>query len=110
LDRLDREDIAAGVKETILSVKPLNDGFTELPLDAPLFDDGSGEPSPVGLDSLDTLDAVTSIAERFGVPDDKLDAFLRGETDFEAFRTINDIVDFIMSSVVTAGAEPATTG
>lgn len=110
MERFDRDKIAAGVKETILSVKPLLDGFTDLPLDAPLFDDGSGEASPVCLDSLDTLDAVTSIAERFGVDDDRLDSFLRGETDFEAFRTINNIVDFITSSVGTAGAEPATTG
>ena len=110
MDRFDREEIAAGVRETILSVKPLIDGYTELPLDAPLFEDGSGEPSPVNLDSLDTLDAVTSIAERFGVDDDRLDAFLRGETDFQAFRTINDIVDFIQSSTGTANVEPATTG
>ena len=110
MDRLERENIASGVKETILSVKPLLDGFDDLPLDAPLFDDGSGEPSPVNLDSLDTLDAVTSIAERFDVDDEKLDAFLRGETDFAAFRTINDIVDFIMSSVTTTDAEPAATG
>lgn len=110
MERLDRESIEAGVRETILSVKPLMDGFTELPADAPLFDDGSGEPSPVSLDSLDTLDAVTSIAERFDVDDERLDAFLRGETDFAAFRTINDIVDFIVASLGAADAEPAATG
>lgn len=110
MDRIDRNSIAAGVKETILMVKPLLDGFSDLPLDAPLFEDGSGEPSPVNLDSLDTLDAVTSIAERFDVDDDRLDAFLRGETDFQAFRTINDIVDFILASTETSDAEPATTG
>lgn len=106
-DHIDRDQIAAGVKETILSVKPLRDGFHDLPSNAPLFDDGSGEDSPVGLDSLDTLDAVTSIAERFGIDDEKLDAFLRGETDIEQFRTVDDIVEFILSSTEVTGAAAA---
>lgn len=106
----DRDQIADGIKETILSVKELREGFNDLPTDAPLFDDGSGDSSPVNLDSLDTLDVVMSIAERFEVDDAKLDAFLRGETDFEAFRTIDDIVEFILASMKTSGAEPATAG
>lgn len=104
---LERERIAAGIKETILEVKPLLDGSTDLPYDAPLFNDGSGEPSPVALDSLDTLDLVTTIGERFGVDDEKLDAFLRGETDFQAFRTIDDIVNFVLTSTDELSSEPA---
>ena len=34
----------------------------------------------------------------FGLDDAGLDAFLRGETDFEAFRTVNNIVDFVISA------------
>ncbi len=98
LDRVDRESAAEAVREIILSIKPLEDGFDELRADAPLFDDGRGEASPVKLDSLDTLDAVTTIAEHFGLDDERLDEFLRGETDFDAFRTVNDIVDFVFSA------------
>lgn len=98
MESLDRESAVEAVKEIILSIKPLEEGFDELRSDAPLFEDGRGEPSPVKLDSLDTLDAVTTIAEHFGLDDERLDEFLRGETDFEAFRTVNAIVEFVLSA------------
>ncbi len=98
MESLNRESAAEAVREIILSIKPLEDGFDELRLDAPLFEDGRGEASPVRLDSLDTLDAVTTIAEHFGLDDERLDEFLRGETDFEVFRTVNNIVDFVISA------------
>ena len=90
--------MADAVKEIILLIRPLEDGFDELRLDAPLFEDDRGEPSPVKLDSLDTLDAVTTIAEHFGLDDERLDGFLRGEADFGAFRTVNNVVDFVISA------------
>jgi acyl carrier protein len=91
-------------------VKPLLDGFDELPFDAPLFDDGSGEPSPVGLDSLDTLDVVSTLGERFDLDTEKLDEFIWSDTEITAFRTINDIADFISSLMTREGAGPATMG
>ena len=98
------DDIRAVVKEIITSIKPLEDGLEEVPDDAPLFDDGEGEPSPVGLDSLDVLDLALAIGERFGLEGERFDEFLVGEVDFQSLRTVNDIVDFIQSM----SSRPAT--
>jgi acyl carrier protein len=91
------DDIRAVVKEIVASIKPLDNGLAEIPDDAPLFDDGEGEPSPVGLDSLDVLDMALAIGERFGLEGERFDQFLAGEVDFQSLRTVDDIVEFILS-------------
>jgi acyl carrier protein len=91
------DDIRTVVKEIIISIKPLDNGLTEIPDDAPLFDDGQGEPSPVELDSLDVLDLALAIGERFGLERERFDQFLAGDVDLQSLRTVNDIVDFILS-------------
>jgi acyl carrier protein len=99
-----RDEIRAAVKEVILTVKPLEDGFDELADDAPLFEGDEEGVSPVAMDSLDTLDMTLALSERFGLDDDQFERLVGGEIDLEALRTVNDIVDFIVS--MTEG-EPA---
>lgn len=91
------DEIRAVVKEIINSIKPLDNGVEEIPDDAPLFDDGQGEPSPVDLDSLDVLDLALAIGERFGLSEEQFDVLAGGEVDLQSLRTVNDIVDFVLS-------------
>jgi acyl carrier protein len=63
----------------------------------PLFDDGAGEPSPLGFDSLDMLDLALALLERFDLDEDRFDRMLREETELQALRTVNDIVEFVSS-------------
>ncbi len=92
-----RDEIRVVVKDLIISIKPLETGSEDIPDDAPLFDDGSGEPSPVELDSLDVLDLALAIADGFGLDQEQVDRLLGGEVDLRSLRTVNDIVDFILS-------------
>ena len=101
-----REEIRTAVKEIVTSIKPLDDGLEDIPNDAPLFDDGSGEPSPVDLDSLDALDLALAVGERFNLDGPQLDRLLSGDLDLQSLRTVNDIVDFILS----ASPRPASRG
>lgn len=91
------DEVRSAVKEIIASIKPPEDGLLDIPDDAPLFDDPSGEPSPVGLDSLDMLDLALAIGERFGLEREQFDELLGGEADLKALRTVNDIVEFVAS-------------
>ena len=84
-----RREVGSVVKEIIISIKPLDDGQEDLPDDAPLF--SGAEASPVELDSLDGLDLALSIGEKFGLD-------FGADVDLESFQTVNDIVDFILSS------------
>lgn len=97
LDLTQPDEIRPVVKELIISIKPPNDGSEDISDDAPLFDDGSGEPSPVELDSLDVLDLALALAERFELDQEQVDRLLGGEVDLRSLRTVNDIVDFILS-------------
>jgi acyl carrier protein len=91
------EEIRPVVKEIVLSIKPLENGLIELPDDAPLFDDEEGEPSPLALDSLDTLDLALAIREKFDLYGEEFDRLLGEEIDLKAFRTVNDIVGLVVS-------------
>ena len=95
-----RREVGSVVKEIIISIKPLDDGQEDLPDDAPLF--SGAEASPVELDSLDGLDLALSIGEKFGLD-------FGADVDLESFQTVNDIVDFILSSasptLVTEGLD-----
>ena len=93
-----RDEIRAVVKEIIIEIKPHDDGLEDFPDDAPLFDDGEGEPSPVGLDSLDGLDLALNIRERFDLNGDEFDRLFDSKVDVPPFRNVNDIVDFILSA------------
>jgi acyl carrier protein len=97
------DEVRAIVKEIVTSIKPLDNGLEDVPDDAPLFDDEQGEPSPVGLDSLDMLDLALAIGERFDLNEEQFDL---AELDLQSLRTVNDIVDFIL----TAAPEPTTAG
>lgn len=98
LNSTQRDEIRAAVKEIIDSIKPVDSGVEAIPDDAPLFNDGRGEPSPVELDSLDVLDLALAIGERFGLSEEQFDVLAGGEADFQSLRTVNDIVDFVLSA------------
>jgi acyl carrier protein len=95
-----RREVGSVVKEIIISIKPLDGGLEDFPDDAPLF--SGAEASPVELDSLDGLDLALSIGEKFGLD-------FGADVDIESFQTVNDIVDFILSSasptLVTEGLD-----
>lgn len=95
--------IRASIKSIIISIKPLEDGFEELADDAPLFDDGSGRPSPVSLDSLDALDLAMSIGDEFGLDNDEFESLVASDEGFERLRTVNDITDLILSLINNGG-------
>jgi acyl carrier protein len=74
----------------------LEPGFDDLADDAPLFKDGSGQPSPVNLDSLDVLDLAMSIGEEFGLSNDQFETLVSNDSDFSNLRTVNDITKVII--------------
>ena len=89
------DEIKAAVKEIIVSIKPIELQAEDIPDDAPLFSDGSGEPSSVDMDSLDMLDLAFAIGERFGLDQEQFDGLAGGDADLTTLRTVNDIADFI---------------
>ncbi len=91
------DEIRTVVKEIIVSIKPLDNGLEAIPDSAPLFDDVDGDPSPVGLDSVDVLDLAMAVGERFGLEGERFDRLLSGDVDLQTLRTVNDIVQFILS-------------
>ena len=102
-----RDEIRLAIREIIESIKPLKDGVEEIPYGAPLFKDDSGQASPVELDSLDTLDLVLAIGERFRLDEEQIDRMMGGDVDLKSLRTINDIADFILASALKISKEPA---
>ncbi len=44
-----------------------------------------------------------AIGERFGLEDERIDRLLGGEVDLKSLRTVNDIVDFIVSASAGTG-------
>ena len=118
LSSAEHDEIRTVVKEIISSIKPLDNGVEDIPDDVPLFNDGQGEPSPVELDSLDVLDLALAIGERFGLSEEQFDVLAGGEVDLQSLRTVNDIVDFVLSAspaapageLDTASTEASTNG
>jgi len=96
-------EVKAKVKTLIVSIKPLADGVDELADDAPLFSDGSGTPSPVSLDSLDTLDLAMSIGDEFGLDNDEFERLIESDEGLENLRTVNDITQLILSLEQSSG-------
>jgi acyl carrier protein len=90
-----RDEITTAVKEIIVSIKPIDLEAADIPDDAPLFSDGAGEASPVGMDSLDMLDLAFAIGEKFGLNQEQFDGLVGGDSDLTRLRTVNDIADFI---------------
>ena len=106
-DQAHRDAVRAAVREIIVSIKEPEAGAEDFADDAPLFDDGSGVPSPVELDSLDGLDLALSIGDRFGFEGDRFDDLLKGDFDLESLRTVNDIVDLVISLSRPEEEQPA---
>ncbi len=100
---LQADAVRASIKSIIASIKPFEDGFEELADDAPLFDDGSGQPSPVNLDSLDALDLAMSIGDEFGLDNDEFESLVASDEGFERLRTVNDITDLILAFTQSGG-------
>lgn len=90
-----RNDILDGVREVILERLPAGRLPAEIDADAALF--GAG----LGLDSVDAVDLVLGLEDRFGVqlPD--------GERSYRALRTVGGIVDFVVAATADAGTTPA---
>jgi acyl carrier protein len=105
-----RADVQATIKELILAIKPLEDGFTAIPDDAPLFSNGSGEPSPVNLDSLDVLDLAMSIGDHYNLDSEEFESLVDTESGVEHLRTVNDITDVVLSLLQSSGGTAATPG
>ena len=99
--------IRASIRHLIVSIKPLADGFDELTDDAPLFSDAAGSPSPVSLDSLDTLDLAMSIGDEFDLNNDEFERLIESDEGLDKLRTVNDITELVLSltQVRSGGAE-----
>lgn len=95
--------IRASIRNIIVSIKPLENGFDEIADDAPLFSDGSGRPSPVSLDSLDVLDLAMSIGDEFGLDNDEFERLVESDEGLESLRTVNDITDLVLSLAKDGG-------
>ena len=92
-----RDDLRRAVRLIITTIKPIDQESGEFADDAPLFSGDEGEVSPVEFDSLDMLDLAITIGDRFGFDQERLDRLIGGEVDMQSLRTVNDIVDFILS-------------
>jgi aminomethyltransferase len=79
----ERREITAAIKNEVIEVLNLDLEATEIGLDSPLFASG------LGLDSIDAVGIAAMIETNFGV--EVLDS------DVQAFRSINTIVDFILA-------------
>jgi acyl carrier protein len=81
-----REEVLAGVRAALIDVLHLPSAPDELDPDTPLF--GAG----LRLDSIDTLDLVVQLEDRYGVRVVEWDTQSPG-----ALRTINTLVDRILA-------------
>ena len=81
---MDRNALLVEVKELLVTGLRLETQPTEIANDGPIFGEG------LGLDSIDALELVVLVEERFGVsiPDE--------EVGKEAFASVNALVDFIL--------------
>lgn len=88
-------DAAIGALQQILGDRGEDVAAKDLAESTLLWDAGDGGAVSLGLDSLDALDLITSLEERFEVS-------LPEEVDFETIRTIGDAVDLVMSATSSA--------
>ena len=102
------DSVRRTIKNIIISIKPLDDGATELADDAPLFSDGSGHPSPVNLDSLDALDLAMSIGDEFGLDNEEFERLVASDSGLNSLRTVNDITALVVSLLGGAGDPKST--
>ena len=87
---MDSREIRAAVKELLVSGLRLSVTPAEIADDAPIFgqsDDGLG----LGLDSIDALELVVLVEEKFGVtiPDE--------DTGKQAFGSVQALADFVLA-------------
>jgi len=82
---MDRSAVRAEVKELLATGLRLDRPASEILDDSPIFGEG------LGLDSIDALELVVLVEERFrvAIPDE--------DVGRRAFATVNALVDFIMS-------------
>ena len=79
-----RQDMTESVKQMLIEQLNMDLKTCEIDNDAPLF--GSG----LGLDSVDALELVIGIEEKFSVHMDESDPMI--------FRSVNTIVDYLIES------------
>jgi len=81
---MDRSALAAEVKELLVTGLRLDTPPSDIRDDAPIFGEG------LGLDSIDALELVVLVEERFGVsiPDE--------EVGKEAFASVSALINFIL--------------
>ena len=80
---MDRNALAAEVKQLLVTGLRLNRPPSDIPDDSPIFGDG------LGLDSIDALELVVLVEDRFrvSIPDE--------EVGKRAFASVRALVDFI---------------
>ena len=80
---MDRDALAAEVKQLLVTGLRLDRPPSDIPDDSPIFGDG------LGLDSIDALELVVLVEDRFrvSIPD--------GEVGKRAFASVRALVDFI---------------
>ena len=80
---MDRDALAAEVKQLLVTGLRLDRPPSDIPDDAPIFGDG------LGLDSIDALELVVLVEDRFrvSIPDE--------EVGKRAFASVRALVDFI---------------
>ncbi len=87
---MDTDAIRSYIKEQIAYLKDHTITPAEVRDDQPLFsDDQEGEAESLGLDSLDGVELAMALESEFnlGTPED---------IDLKQFRTVDDIVDFVV--------------
>jgi acyl carrier protein len=82
---MDRSALTTEVKELLVSGLRLDLGPAEIPDDSPIFGDG------LGLDSIDALELVVLVEERFhvAIPDE--------DVGRRAFASVDALVEFILA-------------
>lgn len=82
---MDRDTLRAQVKELLSTGLRLETAAADIPDESPIFGDG------LGLDSIDALELVVLVEERFqvAIPDE--------EVGKRAFGSVNALVDFILA-------------
>lgn len=82
---MDRDSVRTAVKELLVNGLRLDVAPADIVDDAPIFGEG------LGLDSIDALELVVLVEERFsiGIPDE--------ETGKRVFGSVSALVDFILA-------------
>ncbi len=82
---MDRDALAAEVKQLLVTGLRLDRPPSDIPEDSPIFGDG------LGLDSIDALELVVLVEDRFrvSIPDE--------EVGKRAFASVRSLVDFIVA-------------